>query len=1051
MAKRRWLDIVEYISFSGSVLGLVASAISQQAIFASAPLTFSILLNLVNRRRLNQDIETKILPDLNHLNEQTAKDSQALLSLRRKVLALPTPDDLGNLKEEMLSRDRDDMARLDAQISVVQSELKSRLAPLEKLDLSPIQSNLAQLQNRTTELETALGNLNDSLETVPTADRVEYLESTIADLVAEQGQFTTNLEELANQPPPDFSPLQEQIDRLHGLFIQLPPPFNPAPLQETVHILRQEMERSIQMMSSLVPRQELTVLLTEIENLRQRQQGLGQSVVPLRDAISALQGQLGRLTQEFSDRMEPGLLEELRRTLFKVASKVRDLQREVIAFQHTEQTVAPQQLQSLQTALQAEIISYADAMGRQLATVQQVLGNLEPTVHHLQGQPQKLEVVQQELETLRQYLQSLDLEVQLMRDRLPAKPPTSVSGLEELQQQLEVMQQAIQGLIRHQQMESGPADPLPQEDPETDILEVLAIHNDRPDHRFGSNGIKLGGGDSTYVQATTQSPNPLIATVQPEGYALRTEELDSQTLLAEALGKVQERLIVMSSWLEQCSLDDSLFQRLERLLRQGIRIDLGWSLYKTPETPLMIRRINQQWMDDSWQQDGLYEALKHFKQLAQDYPERFKLRALATQERLLVCDRAFAILVRHPTPSSLQEEEVGLCTADPAIIQHLIDSFDRSITDSETALTCFKRADTRYDLGDTQGVIADYTRGLSLEPSQDIALNNRGVAYYLLGGRERAIEDFNHALEINPGNADAYFNRGVAWAELGDKEAAIADYTEAIRLHPGDAIAYNNRGLVRSKLGDYEGAEQDYTEAIGINPSSNVAYNNRGLVRSKLGNKSGAIDDYTEALRLTPDDDTVYFNRGAVRASVEDYEGAIEDYSAAIRFNPEFVNAYNNRGFVYQKLGHKQAAIEDFNRALQINPNFANAYNNRGTARSKLKDFEGAIKDFNQALQINPNFANAYNNRGTARSKLKDFSGAIQDFNRALQVNPHFANAYNNRGLARSDIGDMTGAIEDLIKAGELFRDQGDLAGSQQAIKAAQRLQHQSSLADMPY
>ncbi len=50
MNQRHWLNIAEYVSLAGSVVGSAVAAISGQVIYAAAPVTVSLLLNVVNRR-----------------------------------------------------------------------------------------------------------------------------------------------------------------------------------------------------------------------------------------------------------------------------------------------------------------------------------------------------------------------------------------------------------------------------------------------------------------------------------------------------------------------------------------------------------------------------------------------------------------------------------------------------------------------------------------------------------------------------------------------------------------------------------------------------------------------------------------------------------------------------------------------------------------------------------------------------------------------------------------------------------------------------------------
>ena len=74
---------------------------------------------------------------------------------------------------------------------------------------------------------------------------------------------------------------------------------------------------------------------------------------------------------------------------------------------------------------------------------------------------------------------------------------------------------------------------------------------------------------------------------------------------------------------------------------------------------------------------------------------------------------------------------------------------------------------------------------------------NSGVDKYEQGDYQGAIADYTKALEINPESANAYYNRGNAKNKLGDHQGAIADYTKALEIDPQNGIAYLNRGVVK--------------------------------------------------------------------------------------------------------------------------------------------------------------------------------------------------------------------------------------------------------------
>ena len=61
---------------------------------------------------------------------------------------------------------------------------------------------------------------------------------------------------------------------------------------------------------------------------------------------------------------------------------------------------------------------------------------------------------------------------------------------------------------------------------------------------------------------------------------------------------------------------------------------------------------------------------------------------------------------------------------------------------------------------------------------------NSGVDKYEQGDYQGAIADFTKVIEIDPQSADAYHNRGTAKDDLEDYQGAIADYTKAIEINP---------------------------------------------------------------------------------------------------------------------------------------------------------------------------------------------------------------------------------------------------------------------------
>lgn len=65
-----WLQIAEYLSISGSLIGSAASLASQQVIYAAVPLSLSLTLNLFNRQRTENLTRTRLTAAVTQLDEK---------------------------------------------------------------------------------------------------------------------------------------------------------------------------------------------------------------------------------------------------------------------------------------------------------------------------------------------------------------------------------------------------------------------------------------------------------------------------------------------------------------------------------------------------------------------------------------------------------------------------------------------------------------------------------------------------------------------------------------------------------------------------------------------------------------------------------------------------------------------------------------------------------------------------------------------------------------------------------------------------------------------
>ena len=190
-----------------------------------------------------------------------------------------------------------------------------------------------------------------------------------------------------------------------------------------------------------------------------------------------------------------------------------------------------------------------------------------------------------------------------------------------------------------------------------------------------------------------------------------------------------------------------------------------------------------------------------------------------------------------------------------------------------------------------------------------------------------AIEACTSVIFLDPANDGAYINRGIAFRRAGSLDLAIRDYGEAIRLNPGEADAFNNRGNAYRDRGQFDLAMRDYDAALRLNPRYAHAYNNRGIIFLERDDPTSAGEDFTRAIQEDPSYANAFRNRGLARLDLRLFESALSDFDTASRLDPEigrgaeYALALFGRGM--SQRGETAAAQRDIEEAKRLLPNVA--------------------------------------------------------------------------------------------------------------------------------
>ncbi len=155
----------------------------------------------------------------------------------------------------------------------------------------------------------------------------------------------------------------------------------------------------------------------------------------------------------------------------------------------------------------------------------------------------------------------------------------------------------------------------------------------------------------------------------------------------------------------------------------------------------------------------------------------------------------------------------------------------------------------RYD-----EAIADFTKGLALEPKNAWLLADRGLSHAWKGEAEAAATDLDAAAAIDPANAVVFRARGLIAEHKGATADAVAAYTRSLQIEPDNIFALYHRALAYRSSGDYAHAADDVGAELKLSPKWVDGY----LLRANLLRMSNRNDELlaeaAAAIAANPDD-----------------------------------------------------------------------------------------------------------------------------------------------------------------------------------------------------
>jgi WD40 repeat protein len=184
------LELLEYICWVASAVGLILGALSGQMLYAGVPLLFALFLNWLGRRRQALWIRRQTLGAIARVHEQLSQDIQ---TLNQQIHSSPM---------QVVSKTNNRLTLASPQLATPSQD---RLSQLEDLQL--IYQEIVQLQEQYASLRDSLVSVIDYLNQSPLPDRVNSLEQAIAHLNNRISGLQHQFETVEDLPPSEPAPL----------------------------------------------------------------------------------------------------------------------------------------------------------------------------------------------------------------------------------------------------------------------------------------------------------------------------------------------------------------------------------------------------------------------------------------------------------------------------------------------------------------------------------------------------------------------------------------------------------------------------------------------------------------------------------------------------------------------------------------------------------------------------------------------------------------------------------------------------------------------------
>ena len=751
MADHHWLTRAERALVVGSGVSAIASVAAQNVALASAPLTVLAAVGLLNRNRVEQQLEDA----QEKLARQHRQNSHRITHLSKQVTALPSPEALTNFQRAMLDRNNHAFIRFSNKLKALQAHVDEQIEDLKTPDLAPIHRQIAQLQDQSTAAQAGLENLTTYMQRLATIARVEADEAKLSHVKTDLMQTRVSLENLRTETRTLTTQMQDALGQMERRWQDLPQAT--APDRQ-----RAELGEVVKAIAHLVPQTEFSRLVDHVKEITRQQSRLEQAMTKI--PVGTVSG--------MPNPTAPVNTADLDRLTTEVQHLQQQVNRQATAG-HTQEHV--QQVVSQYLGQVRAQVSQLEGVTRSLSDRQQHLAD------HLSNIPAST-TNRKALVQLAQRMQKTEADIKDLRQSAPPQalapdqlnwivdlPVATTSDLQTMPQTMASRQALEQALDSSQRrvllvwpwasyvtIDDALLERFRQLLDRGGQLEIGWCHRgDQQDGRLTWRISQRWGTESAQLQQLKLALNQLLPLREnyPDRFKFRIMGTAESYLVCDsgAAAAADQTYAIVS--LKALPTESAAIPQLEAKLRTT--------------DPTVVHALMQRFHDP-----------------------------------VIPPGDGTAFFNRGTTRHDLRDQPGAISDYSQVIALQ-----------PDHAIALNNRGVARLELNQAEEAEADLTEAIHQSPRLFAPYCNRGWLRLEQGRYAAAIADFTQAITLKPHLPMAYVYRGNALQKLGDLKGAVRDYSDAIACGDPVALPYCYRSAIYQSQGDRQRAIADLERA----------------------------------------------------------------------------------------------------------------------------------------------------------------------------------------------------------------------------------------------